>query len=855
MTTLTDRIAGLNQGIAIKAPVAAVASSNLTLSGLQTVGGVVLTDGDRVLVTAQTDTVQNGIYNARTGAWERAKDMNGANDVVSGTLVPIETSSTTVAFYRITTANPITIGTTGLSFTLITAAGDTPKKLHALTVAALKTLTPADGEIIETSGYTTAGDGGRATYRYDASSTATADDGSVIAPDSGTGRFLLQDAVPNLRQFGAAGDGTTDDTSAIDAASAWLAVGGDRALKLTDGTYRYTGTTNLGAFVFDDADGASLIFDGAELLLDNIVSNLATTDGIHIKNDSTNIFIKDPRIRWSSLPSTRNTRSGIWVRGEPANASKQCEGIYLLGTTVVENSGGTGVIVAGCRDVHIGKVVVKESQADGVHINACQDVTIGSVYGYNCGDDTLALVTYYHATEVYLGGVDGDRIPFNRASVGDWSNARTTVGEVHSYSSTADAIQIFGSTRCQIGQVFSDSDTTGGVRMDAGKIGGGFSFQGEASTLIDIGRILAYNTTEAFVAQTFNITASDTTFTTFDVHVGEVIGRGMTQRGVDILGDDVGEGCDGFSFGKIDVDEDIRFQDASDIEAKHVRIRDQDQDGGTGMHILNVCNNIRMGELVIEGGDLDVEGNSTTEHVSRLTIDTVRIKDSVGRAAYFEDADDINIGQLIIENMNTANSATADNMRALCFTRCQNAYVGSYILDQTQANCRLLEVGGGSADTDVGRGGDNIVVNNIVARLAGSTAHNITVQSGANGPDQLSYSGRWEDSSGAWFDLVGETHESEVETATGTYTDSINTRATIIDSSGGAVTVTLGSGTKYGQLKTFIMTDASNSSTVNVTNHETTSPEVFTFSSVNDNVTFEWMGTFWKTLELSGATV
>lgn len=53
-------------------PVKAVATANLALTGLQTVDGVSLAAGDRVLLKAQTDPKQNGVYTASAGAWSRA---------------------------------------------------------------------------------------------------------------------------------------------------------------------------------------------------------------------------------------------------------------------------------------------------------------------------------------------------------------------------------------------------------------------------------------------------------------------------------------------------------------------------------------------------------------------------------------------------------------------------------------------------------------------------------------------------------------------------------------------------------------------------------------------------------------
>ena len=91
--------------------------------------------------------------------------------------------------------------------------------------------------------------------------------------------------------------------------------------------------------------------------------------------------------------------------------------------------------------------------------------------------------------------------------------------------------------------------------------------------------------------------------------------------------------------------------------------------------------------------------------------------------------------------------------------------------------------------------------------------------------------------------------------ATGTYTLDADRESTEINSSGGAVTGTLGSGPKIGFVKTIVMTNATASSTVSVTNHETSDPEVITFAAVDDTAVLMWTGTEWITITLSGATV
>jgi hypothetical protein len=86
------------------------------------------------------------------------------------------------------------------------------------------------------------------------------------------------------------------------------------------------------------------------------------------------------------------------------------------------------------------------------------------------------------------------------------------------------------------------------------------------------------------------------------------------------------------------------------------------------------------------------------------------------------------------------------------------------------------------------------------------------------------------------------------EVLTGSITLHEHIGAAEIDSSGGAVTGTLGSGYFIGQIKTIVMTEASNLSTISITNHQTSDPEVATFDAVDEVGVFMWTGTEWITI-------
>lgn len=154
-TTVTSQIQGITISEAVKAPVRAVSTTNLTLSGLQTVGGVALATGDRVLVKAQTNAANNGIYNASTSSWTRSKDFDGIRDVVKGTIV-IDQSSTNV-LYRVTTENPIVIGTSLITFEAVGSTltqADIGAILYPITPAETAASVTPTGYFIDTTDYT-----------------------------------------------------------------------------------------------------------------------------------------------------------------------------------------------------------------------------------------------------------------------------------------------------------------------------------------------------------------------------------------------------------------------------------------------------------------------------------------------------------------------------------------------------------------------------------------------------------------------------------------------------------------------------------------------------------------------------
>jgi hypothetical protein len=107
-----------------KASVRAITTTNITLSGgaPSTYDGLTLAVGDRILVNAQSTGSQNGIYTVTTvgsgsnGTWSRASDANQSSYVTAGMRTFIGEGTYAGTEYRLVTPDPITLGTTSLSF-------------------------------------------------------------------------------------------------------------------------------------------------------------------------------------------------------------------------------------------------------------------------------------------------------------------------------------------------------------------------------------------------------------------------------------------------------------------------------------------------------------------------------------------------------------------------------------------------------------------------------------------------------------------------------------------------------------------------------------------------------------------
>lgn len=115
----------LATGIDAKESVRAATTGAITLANTQTIDGVNLADGDRVLVKNQADASTNGIYDVVDGAaWVRSSDFDEPYEVTANAYTFVEEGlANGDNGFVLTTDDPLTLGTSDLTWVQFSGAG------------------------------------------------------------------------------------------------------------------------------------------------------------------------------------------------------------------------------------------------------------------------------------------------------------------------------------------------------------------------------------------------------------------------------------------------------------------------------------------------------------------------------------------------------------------------------------------------------------------------------------------------------------------------------------------------------------------------------------------------------------
>lgn len=342
-------------------------------------------------------------------------------------------------------------------------------------IAEMAALNPATYTRAFSVGYYADGDGGGGDYFYSAgTSPATANGGSIVASTfvGATGCWLLmQKGWATFSQFGAKGDGVTDDSTAIqaciDAMKGQLAIGDAgknflcAGVNLTGSTYNNT-ILRIDGWLLMKPDAGGSTFGGAWVGL-----LFGQCDGVefsgHINGNRANMTATREQIFCVGVAGATNLKipflevkevqgDGMYIGQSNWQASSTNSSYIHIGYIKGHNSADAGrnllSIVSGshihierAESFNIGSVINGVTEPGGVDIEpdfgyqTCFDIRIDSLNVITAGTSGLAVL--------------GKSVSGNDANL-DWNTTQISIGDAHILrtGTTGSGLAGSGFTRC-----------------------------------------------------------------------------------------------------------------------------------------------------------------------------------------------------------------------------------------------------------------------------------------------------------------------------------------------------------------------------------------------------------------------
>ena len=216
-----------------------------------------------------------------------------------------------------------------------------------------------NGSYAQTLGYYSVNDGGAALYKI--TDTGTADGGSTIAVGDLFAHLVIEDSV-SVKQFGAKGDGTTDDTDSIQ-----LALNACKKVTFTGDNYFITSSLTL-------QSDSVITGDNTKLFSTNDYTGINVFSGTNLNNVEISGFKIEGTFRATNIESSDN--------------------IYIH--NMIISTYGWGMLLKLTNNFKIENITFNQirtstySNKDGVHINGGKHGLIKDIYG-TTDDDMIAL--------------------------------------------------------------------------------------------------------------------------------------------------------------------------------------------------------------------------------------------------------------------------------------------------------------------------------------------------------------------------------------------------------------------------------------------------------------------------------
>ena len=196
-----------------------------------TIDGVALATGDRILIKDQADASENGVYTVNaSGAPTRAADFDADSEVTAGAFFFVEEGTTNGDNgFTLTTNDDITVGTTDLTFTQFSGSGQITAGTGLTKSGNTLNAVGGDGIVANANDLAIdlatntalAFDGGKLDVTIDLSDTTNDVTGTLAVGSGGTGQTSLDDIVAGSNKVS-----ITNGTGTV--------VGGDATIDITE---------------------------------------------------------------------------------------------------------------------------------------------------------------------------------------------------------------------------------------------------------------------------------------------------------------------------------------------------------------------------------------------------------------------------------------------------------------------------------------------------------------------------------------------------------------------------------------------------------------------------------------------
>jgi hypothetical protein len=394
------------QGLDAKASCLAATTANITLSGAQTIDGVSVVAGNRVLVKDQTAPEDNGIYLCASGAWTRTTDAATFDSLVSA-FTFIEQGSTNADAGFVCTADAGgTIGTTAIPFSQFSGAGTFTAGTGLTLTGTVFSLTSPVAVANGGTGLTSLGTG-VATFLGTPSSANLA---AAVSDETGSGALVFATS-PTLTTPALGTPSALVGTNITGTAAGLTAGNVTTNANLTGAITSVGNTTSLGSFSSANLAGA---------LTDETGSGAA-------------VFATSPTLVTPTLgAATATSINGVTVTGTSTPALSVTGTTAVSGTntgdqTTITGNAGTATTLETARNIN------------GVSFNGSADITVTAAAGTLTGATLASGVTASSLTslgtiaslvattaDINGGTIDGTTIGATTPSTGAFTQLSST---------------------------------------------------------------------------------------------------------------------------------------------------------------------------------------------------------------------------------------------------------------------------------------------------------------------------------------------------------------------------------------------------------------------------------------------